>query len=581
MRLLKNQNYFNLILPKNEVWNLVFSKRLCTFATDTKRIKMMKRSWLLSLLCLCSLLASADNVRSLYQTLDSLIAHYSEMTTEKENRIRNMKDGVKGMTLTDEQIYDQNLRLYDEYVAFMFDSAFYYVEKNVERLRHSDDHNRFAASAVRMAHILSVTGLFDRARRLLDEIDPEKLDGEQRVAYYNQQSELNLYRSEMAQFTPYFHDYIQRAQYYRQLIIQTAPKDSFDYLFSLATYTCETGNPDKAIQMMEAYLPKLSVSTRVYSIVTSTLAYFYQCKDDKDRQEYYLLLSAISDERGAIRENNSLRSLSEILMARGENDNAYRYLYQSITEAQFYGSRLRMMQVGRMAPQVMKLYDTERTQTQQHTYIYLGIISFISLVLLGIMAYTLVLLRKKKAASRQIEAMNKALTAHNEQIQATNRQMKEANRIKDEYIGRFLELSSNLIKQGEERNKHLNRLARDRKLEELYTELKSSQTTNSGIRMFHQNFDEAFLNIYPDFISEVNRLLVPDEAFVLSEGDSKRLTTELRILALIRLGISDNQEIADILRSSITTIYTYRSKLKSRAVNKDSFEDDVRKISTY
>jgi hypothetical protein len=385
----------------------------------------------------------------------------------------------------------------------------------------------------------------------------------------------------MAQYTPYFNDYIQKAQYYRQLIIQTAPKDSYDYIFSLATYTCETGNPDKAIQMMEDYLPKLDVSTRDYSIVTSTLAYFYQCKGDRERQEFYLLLSAISDEQGAIRENNSLRTLAEILMARGENDIAYRYLYQSITEARFYGSRLRMMQVGRMAPQIMNLYDKERAQTQRNTYIYLGIISFISLILFGIMAYTLVLLRKKKAAGRQIEAMNKTLTAHNEQIQAVNSQMKEANRIKDEYIGRFLELSSNLIKQGEERSKQLNRLARDRKLEELYAELKSSQAINSGIRMFHQNFDEAFLNIYPAFISEVNKLLTPDNAFVISEGDSRRLTTELRILALIRLGISDNQDIADILRSSITTIYTYRSKLKSRSVNKDTFEDDVRKIATY
>ena len=541
----------------------------------------MRRYWLISVLWLQAMMGSASVVRHLYVTLDSLIAHYQEMTAEKESRIKNLKDGVKTMSLTADQMYDLNLRLYDEYVAFRFDSAFYYVEKNVERLRHTEDHDRFAASAIRMAHILSVTGLFDRARRLLDEIDPEKLGDEQRVAYYNQQSELNLYRSEMAQYTPYFNDYIQKAQYYRQLIIQTAPKDSYDYIFSLATYTCETGNPDKAIQMMEAWLPKLDVSTRDYSIVTSTLAYFYQCKNDKERQEYYLLLSAISDEQGAIRENNSLRMLAEILMAHGENDIAYRYLYQSITEARFYGSRLRMMQVGRMAPQIMNLYDKERAQTQQNTYIYLGIISFISLILLGIMAYTLVLLRKKKAASRQIEAMNKALTAHNEQIQAVNSQMKEANRIKDEYIGRFLELSSNLIKQGEERSKQLNRLARDRKLEELYAELKSSQTINSGIRMFHQNFDEAFLNIYPAFISEVNKLLTPDNAFFISEGDSKRLTTELRILALIRLGISDNQEIADILRSSITTIYTYRSKLKSRSVNKDTFEDDVRKIATY
>lgn len=541
----------------------------------------MRRYWLISVLWMQAMMGSASDVRHLYVTLDSLIAHYQETTAEKESRIKNLKDGVKTMSLTADQMYDLNLRLYDEYVAFRFDSAFYYVEKNVERLRHTEDHDRFAASAIRMAHILSVTGLFDRARRLLDEIDPEKLGDEQRVAYYNQQSELNLYRSEMAQYTPYFNDYIQKAQYYRQLIIQTAPKDSYDYIFSLATYTCETGNPDKAIQMMEAWLPKLDVSTRDYSIVTSTLAYFYQCKNDKERQEYYLLLSAISDEQGAIRENNSLRMLAEILMAHGENDIAYRYLYQSITEARFYGSRLRMMQVGRMAPQIMNLYDKERAQTQQNTYIYLGIISFISLILLGIMAYTLVLLRKKKAASRQIEAMNKALTSHNEQIQAVNSQMKEANRIKDEYIGRFLELSSNLIKQGEERSKQLNRLARDRKLEELYAELKSSQTINSGIRMFHQNFDEAFLNIYPAFISEVNKLLTPDNAFFISEGDSKRLTTELRILALIRLGISDNQDIADILRSSITTIYTYRSKLKSRSVNKDTFEDDVRKIATY
>ena len=325
----------------------------------------------------------------------------------------------------------------------------------------------------------------------------------------------------------------------------------------------------------------METSSRAYSILTSTLAYFYQCKNDKEHQEYYLLLSAISDERGAIRENNSLRSLSEILIARGENDMAYRYLFQSITEARFYGSRLRMMQVGRMAPQIMQLYDAERTLTQQHTYLYLAAISLITLVLLCIMTYTLGLLRKKKAASQQIEAMNKALTAHNEQIQAANGQMKEANRIKDEYIGRFLELSSNLIKRGEERSKQLNRLARDRKLEELYAELKSSQFINSGIRMFHQNFDEAFLNIYPDFIIEVNKLLLPNESFAFNEGESKRLTTELRILALIRLGISDNQEIADILRSSITTIYTYRSKLKARAVNKDSFEDDVRKIATY
>ena len=473
------------------------------------------------------------------------------------------------------------MRLYDEYVAYKFDSAYYYIDKNVKALRGTPDHERFAASAVRMAHILSVSGLFDRARKILEEVTPDSLSNEQKIAYYNQQSELNLYRSEMAQYTDYFTEYIQQAQYYRQLIMQIAPQNSQDYIFNMATYISEQGDNDKAIKMLESYLVQLHEGTRDYSIITSTLAYFYQKQGDTQQQERYLLLSAISDERGAIRENNSLRSLSEILMAQGNNDEAYHYLIQAISEARFYGSRLRMMQVGRMAPQVLQLYDMQRSRTQRNTYIYMGIISLISLILLAIMNDTLKLYRKKKAASRQIEIMNQELTAQNIQILGTNNEMKEVNRIKDEYIGRFLQLSSNLIKRSEEHNKALNRLARDRKLEDLYAELKSQQFINGGIRMFHQNFDEAFLNIYPNFISEVNKLMTDDNRFLPSDDSNKHLTTELRILALIRLGISDNQEIADILRSSITTIYTYRSKLKAKAVHKESFEDEVRLIATY
>ena len=242
-----------------------------------------------------------------------------------------------------------------------------------------------------------------------------------------------------------------------------------------------------------------------------------------------------------------------------------------------------MMQVGRMAPQILQLYDAERTQTQQRTNLLLGIISAISLGLVAIIVYTLILYRKKHAAGRQIMEMNKVMARHNEEIESANSRMKEANRIKEEYIGRFLELSSLLISDGEQRLKQLNRLARERKLEELYAELKTMEPVNKGIRTFHSHFDTAFLNIYPDFINEVNKLLTPENRFDTETDDApkKRLTTELRILALIRLDITDNQKIADILRSSITTIYTYRSKLKAKAISKDSFEEDVRKIATY
>lgn len=536
---------------------------------------------LLFLATTCS--ASQQSNQALYHTLDSLIANYNQLTAEKERRVTNIKDGVRGIKLSPEQQYDLNQRLYDEYVAYKFDSAFYYIEKNVNALSSSADHDRFAASAVRMAHILAVTGLFDRARRLLDKVNPDSISDQQKIAYYTQQSELNLYRSEMAQFTNYFYDYIKRAQYYRQLVMQIAPKDSYDYVFNRATYICEAGDTEEAIRILEAYLSKTEQGTRIYSIITSTLAFFYQNKGVSEKQEYYLLLSAISDERSAIRENNSLRSLSELLMDRGNYDDAYRYLLQAISEAKFYGSRIRLMQVGRMAPQILQLYDAERTRTQQRTSLLLMVISFISIILVGIIVYTLILYRKKHAAGLKIIEMNKMLASHSEEIESVNTQMKEANRIKEEYIGRFLELSSQLISDSEQRLKQLNRLARERKLEELYAELKTMEPVNKGIRKFHSHFDTAFLNIYPNFISEVNNLLNPECRFDVEQDGTpvKHLSTELRVLALIRLDITDNQEIADILRSSITTIYTYRSKIKARAINKESFEDDVRKIATY
>jgi hypothetical protein len=545
----------------------------------------MIRFLLISIMLVMATSSSArqQSNQSLYQTLDSLIAQYDQLTAEKERRVANIKDGVRGMTLTPEQQYDLNQRLYDEYVAYKFDSAFYYIDRNVKALSASADRDRFAASAVRMAHILAVTGLFDRARRLLDEVNPDSISDQQKIAYYTQQSELNLYRSEMAQYTNYFYDYIKRAQYYRQLVMQIAPKDSYDYIFNRATYICEAGDTDEAIRILEDYLSKTEQGNRTYSIITSTLAFFYQKKGAHEQQEYYLLLSAISDERSAIRENNSLRSLSEMLMSSGKNDEAYRYLLQAISEAKFYGSRIRMMQVGRMAPQILQLYDAERTRTQQRTSLLLMVISFISIILASIIVYTLILYRKKHAAGLKIIEMNKMLASHSEEIESVNTQMKEANRIKEEYIGRFLELSSQLISDSEQRLKQLNRLARERKLEELYAELKTMEPVNKGIRKFHSHFDTAFLNIYPNFISEVNNLLNPECRFDVEQDGTpvKHLSTELRVLALIRLDITDNQEIADILRSSITTIYTYRSKIKARAINKESFEDDVRKIATY
>ena len=521
-----------------------------------------------------------DDLNALYQTLDSLVEHQPEIITQKKARIHVITDGLDNLKLTPEELFSLNNRLYDEYLAFNFDSALCYIKKNVDVQRTLGNPDLAAGSLIRMAHILAVSGLFDKADRMLDDIQTDLLSTERKVEYYNQRGELNLYRSEMAEYTPYFQEYTDSSQYYRQLILQIAPKDSYDYIFNQATYISEKGDNDAAIKMLEAYLPTLKQGERRYSIVTSTLAYFYSKDKEMLHQEHYLLLSAISDMKGAILENNSLRRLSIILLERGDFKKAHDYLLCASNDAMLYGSRLRSMQAARISPLITQAYDAERARTQHRTNLLLMVISIIALLLVVTIVYTLSLIKKRHQANLKISRMNAELSLHNEEIESMNLQMKESNRIKDEYIGRFLELSSNLILKSEERSKVLNRLARDRKLENLYAELKSQKPLNESIHLFHQNFDTAFLNIYPTFISEINKLLTADNQFEIDENAGK-LTTDLRILALIRLNIGDNQKIADILRSSITTIYTYRSKLKSRAISKDTFEDDVRRIETY
>ena len=559
------------------------------FADETYALKTMKQT--IRLLFLTVLLLTGiqvpiaattptPTVDSLYTTLDSLLDHQSTIIEEKKQHIRTYQEGLKQLHLTPEQRFHVNNQLYDEYLAFNFDSALYYIRQNVEgpqMLHHPDS---IAVSMIRMAHILAVSGLFDKASQMLQRIPLRQLSVDNQVAYYNQCAELSLYRSEMAEHSPFYQDYMDSLLHHRDQILQLAPRGSYDDVFNRATQLGERGKIDEGIRLLEDLLRRYRQGDRHYSIITSTLAYFYAKKKVPEQQEYYYLLSAISDVRGAILENNSLRELACILMERGDFERAYAYLLAASKDAQLYGSRLRSMQTARLSPLITQAYDLQREQAQRRTSILLTVLSVITLLLLVTIIYTLSLIKKRRIANERISKMNEELMQHNQEIQMMNTQMKESNRIKDEYIGRFLELSSNLIERGEERNRQLNRLARDRKLEELYAQLKSATFTNEGVRLFYQNFDTAFLNIYPDFITEINKLMLPGEQFDMGDRSGK-LTTELRVLALIRLNITDNQKIADILRSSLSTIYTYRSKLKARALAKDRFEDDVRMISTY
>ena len=518
------------------------------------------------------------DLETLYEKLDSLIDCRQQIYADKEKRIEIIRSGLDDRRISDAERYSLQERLYNEYTAFKYDSAYKYVTANMEIAQRMGDPHRLAMSQLHLTHILSVSGLFDQAQRILDGLQVDALDDESRVGYYNQMGELNLFLSEFAVNTKYYKEYHDNAQEYRKHILELTEKNTYAYTFAHAVYLCESGHVKEAVKEFEAYLPQLRRGTRDYSVVTSTLAYFYSHLQQDDLREQYLLLSAISDAEAAISENNSLRELSAVLLANGDTDRAFRYLNVAIENANFYGTRLRNQQAAQLVPSIVSTYDDLRTAQSHRAKIFILILLLGILALVGSSLLLLWVLRKRKEANRRVREVNGLLNENVQKLEETSIKMKESNKIKDEYIGRFLELCSSYIDRADEQRKLENRLARDRKLPELYAELKSSRYINELTSVFYQNFDATFLKIYPTFVEEVNRLLEPENRI---EPKGEKLNTELRVLALIRLGINDNQKIADILRSSITTIYTYRSKLKAKARRKDSFEDEVKIIESF
>lgn len=541
----------------------------------------MRKTFILTIIflsCACAISANTE-LDKLYNTLDSLINVKDAIIKSKEDKIESIKTTLADRHITDAERYDINNLLYNEYVALKYDSAFKYVERNIQLSLKMNDTHRYNQSLLNKVHILAVSGLFDEAENILRTINPKLLIGEDLVQYYNKYVDLNIFKAEFSNGTQYYQSYIDKAMEYRKMILSKVPQSSYTYAFTQASYICQLGDYKQARAILTRYLPKLKAGNRQYSIITSTLAFFCGYNNDTKMRKKYLILSAISDVEGGILENNAMRELSSMLLTEGDIDRAYKYLNISINDANTYGTRLRNAQAAQLIPLVISAYHTKQEAQSKRTMTLLALTLVVTLMLIIALAAVANLIKRYMRANNRVNNINNELNVAVSKLEHANKSMREANSIKEEYIGRFLELSSTLIDNADKQRKRENRMAREHKLEDLYIELKSAQFITDNTRLFYQNFDSAFLNIYPNFVEKANKLLEPTTQILPKAGE--KLSTELRILALIRLGITDNNKIAGILRSSLTTIYTYRSKLKSRAINKENFEDLIKKIDSY
>ena len=547
--------------------------------------RLMNRWLLVVVMALVAVAAAGASRQDAFHRLDSLISAQPQIVAAKEVRLAQLKSDLgKERTLAGR--YEATKRLYEEYSAYQYDSAYAYVSDCLRLAQEMGDAMLMNESRLNLAHILSTACLMDKARQTLSQIDTAQLSPDELIQYHRTRTDLLIYQAEYMHGTQYVQEYVRQLMAERRAAIAThVPHDNVNYQLTLAESYADNNQAQRAIELLSSLMKNYHSGERLYSIITSTMSFHYSQNGDKDKQLYYLIKSAESDLEGCIRENTSLRLIADRLFDEGDIDRAYRYMRVAVDDANFYGTRLRNIQSSRIVPKILTAYQTKQDRNRRNMMWLLGIISVIAAMLVvGVFAIYQLLKRyrrlndQKKAINEQLSQVNVQLGDTVEQLHETNGLLREREKLKEEYIARFLTLSSRFIDRGEEQRKALYRLHRDRKTEELARELKSTHFGNENAQLFYENFDNAFLNIYPNFVDEVNKLLQEGGKIEVKQG--KRLTTESRVLALIRIGITDNQSIANILRASLTTIYTYRSKLKARALSKDDFESQVRMIDS-
>ncbi len=509
-----------------------------------------------------------------YSRLDSLIGIHGNLIQAKTARIESIKAALNpkgGVRLAVEKEYEICSMLCNEYAEFKNDSALSYARRNIELANVMHDNSKLIDSRLNLMHFLTKAYLLDETEQMASEIDTTVMNTSQLQYYYKILSDIYLFKVEFHNGSDFEKVYQEQLTKYRKKVAELAKPGSERQQLYHAGYLNDTGHTQEAIALLEQMLRGYKSGDRTYSVITSTLAFYYGNKGDQEKQKQLLAMSAASDIEGCIMENTALRQLADILFDEGDIDRAYKYINLSVADATFYGTRLRNVQASQLVPRIINAYQAKQEKNYRNLRNMIMALSVLALLLVaGVIALGM-LYKRYRRLSESRKTINDALND-------TVSQLRERDKIKEQYLGRFLTLSSTLIEKNESRRKVLNRLAMEDKNKELKLQLKSPNFYYENTKLFYENFDSAFLNIYPNFINEVNRLLQDGEAIEI-KGE-EQLTRELRILALIRLGITENKEIASILRSSIATVYTYRSRLKARARDKDAFEMAVKLIQS-
>lgn len=540
---------------------------ICRVAAKLKAMKCYSISVILSLMLAVSCVdAYRHPLADELERLDTELARMEEYVNEKEAKISTIEGLLASDNLSLEQKYGLYGQLYQECVAYQFDKAKEILESQETIAAELEDQSLMNSAVVEKAMLFTTAGMFLEAQELFQQLDTTTFNYQQKISWYNARQKFLHDYQEYVRTSGITVPEAADIRRFQDLILKNTPKDSplnhHIYIMRLI----EEQRWDDAYAENLRIIEGQNKSSRDYAVQCYWQGFICENLEREEETIKWWIESAICDIRGAIKDNAALCSVAIKLTDPHDTDRAFRYIRISLDDAIFYNAKLRKVQIASTFPWIEKAYRDSRDLQIKDRSRYLMVTVLVALLLLVILTYTVHLYRKRQRTVMEIEAKNvqldsftKSIMSVEEDLRRTNLDLVEANAAKEEYLGLFLSMCSG----------YLDKLRKTLPREQYDAELKN----------FYKTFDTSFLSLYPTFVEDLNALLTEEGRIVVKEGEL--LNTELRIFALIKLGITQSSHIASLLRYSVNTIYNYRAQVKNAALSdRDNFEENVRKIGS-
>ena len=546
----------------------------------------MKRSLLYILfLLLPTTLSAGSKTQQLRQKLDNLLEQRKALIDNKNKDINRLKKNLTTSenTLKRLQIYEQ---LFEEYYVFQFDSAMTYLNKGIKLAKETQNTYYYNSNTISKAELLSIGGLYSEAIHEIEQVDTTGLDKAQHFEYYFSLFRIHTYWADFCNDKTYTPTHRLKAQEYLKKAMPFCDETGKTYEYYLGEYAVFVlNNPQAARAHYIKAIKQLPQNSRFYAMSCFALSGSYGNEGNTEKQEEFLLLSSIADIENCTMENFALQNLAMYIFEhnKDELDLAQQYIQTALEDAHFYNNRLRIIEISSKLPVIVSSY--QQTLNQRNKVQMTAIIA-ISLLLLFLLSAVFYIVKQTKRLSLQQQELQK----NNNQLSELNRKQKElntqlhdlnallvdTNRKRERLAKLYIDLCAKYISRLKKQQTLVKRKIKANQITELLSLLSSERLSEEDAATFLSRFDKAFLDLYPDFTEELNSLLLPEGQ--IQNKSTDELTTEQRIMALIRLGVKESAEIADLLFYSPQTIYNYRSVLKGKAINKETFEEEVMKL---